>query len=130
MTDAALILDNLERLADRGVDPSGAVYAQLFSRYPEFEPLFALDRDGGVRGSMLQQALDCLIQHLEGGHVAASVMLAERGTHEGYGVPAARFESFFEVIRDTFAGLLGPDWSDAHHSAWTRTIEHLRQSVV
>ncbi|MFN4185735.1 MAG: globin [Hyphomonas sp.] len=51
-------------------------------------------------------------------------------THEGYGVPAERFESFFEVIRDTFARLLGPDWSDAHHSAWTRTIEDLRQSAI
>ena len=128
MSEATLILDSLERLAERGTDPAGAVYQRLFTRYPEFETLFALDRDGGVRGSMLQQALDCLIQHLEGGHVAGTVMRAERGTHEGYGVPADRFESFFEVIRDTFASLLGPNWSSAHHDAWTGAIEKLRQS--
>lgn len=128
MTAAELIFDSLERLAGRGIDPAPAVYQALFTRYPEFEPLFGLDQDGGVRGSMLQQAIECLIHHLEGSHVAANVMFAERGTHEGYGVPAERFESFFEVIRDTFGSLLGPEWSEDTQAAWNEAIDSLKRS--
>lgn len=129
LTDARLIEESLEKLAAGGTDPAPQVYATLFSRHPEFETLFGLDEDGGVRGSMLQQALDCLLYQLEGSHTAATVMSAERFAHEGYGVPPERFETFFEVIRDTFRNMLGSDWSEDTDAAWTRTILSLRQSA-
>ncbi|OYX45948.1 MAG: hypothetical protein B7Y90_17550 [Alphaproteobacteria bacterium 32-64-14] len=58
MTYAALVVRTLEAAADRHGDPTEAIYAELFAAYPELEALFWLDRDNGVRASMVQQAWD------------------------------------------------------------------------
>ena len=44
-------------------DPTADVYARLFAAHPELEALFLMDRDGGVRASMMQQALECIVDH-------------------------------------------------------------------
>ena len=61
--DAELILATLEIVAERRGDPTPDVYARLFAVHPELEALFLMDRDGGVRASMMQQALECIVDH-------------------------------------------------------------------
>ena len=56
MIDGAVITRTLEMVAERRGDPTADVYVRLFGRYPELERLFLMDRDGGVRASMMQQA--------------------------------------------------------------------------
>ena len=73
MTEAcgSLVLASLQAVADRRGDAAGDVYARLFAASPELEALFVLDRDGGVRASMMQQALECILDHAEGGRCGA-----------------------------------------------------------
>ena len=77
MSDLDLILQSLEALAEREGDPAPVIYARLFSDHPELETLFLMDTDGGVRGSMLQQCFDCLIDVAEGGIMAPVILGAE-----------------------------------------------------
>lgn len=122
-TDRAQIIEaTLARAAEICGDPRDAVYARLFARRPEFEDLFLLDTDGGVRGSMLQQALECLLDLAAGGGATRSIVTSEWQRHEGYGVPAAAFMLFFEAIRDTFREALGTEWSDAAEAAWAELL--------
>jgi hemoglobin-like flavoprotein len=122
MTDAEIILDSLDTLATREGDPAAAVYARLFKAHPEFEQLFLMDTDGGVRGSMLQQGFECLIDAAEGGNMAAVLLSAERVNHESYGVPENLFDAFFVAIRDTVQAAMGADWSSEADAAWTRLL--------
>jgi hemoglobin-like flavoprotein len=117
-------MDSLEAYAERYGDPAPEVYRRLFARHPETEALFALDKDGGVRGSMLQQAFDCLIDLSEGeGRVAATIIHAERQNHAFYQVPESIFMGFFEAIRDTLQEGLGEDWTSQNTAAWTEALQ-------
>jgi hemoglobin-like flavoprotein len=98
------------------------VYAILFAAYPELEALFVMDRDGGVRASMMQQALECIVDHVDGGRMARSVIAAARLHHDGYGVPASRFDAFFVAIRDAFRAIMGADWTPEMQNAWERML--------
>ena len=118
MTVSAVILETLERVAERRGDPTADVYERLFGRHPELERLFLMDRDGGVRASMMQQALECILDYVGDRLVAPQIIASSRIHHEGYNVPADRFDSFFVAIRDTFRDVLGADWTPAMEREW------------
>lgn len=120
--DAELILATLEIVAERRCDPTPDVYARLFAVHPGLEALFLMDRDGGVRASMMQQALECIVDHTGDRLVAPQIIAASRMHHDGYGVPAERFDAFLVAIRDTFRSIVGEAWTPAIDLAWGRML--------
>ena len=128
MNGGELILSSLDTFAMREGDPAPGVYARLFAAHPEFEGLFLMDTDGGVRGSMLQQAFECLIDVAEGGRMAGVVLGAERVNHESYGVPENLFDAFFLAIRDSVKASLADDWTAETNAAWTRLLAQANQA--
>ena len=52
------IMLSLERFGEICADPAPLIYRRLFAQHPDFEDLFAMDTDGGVRGSMLTTCFD------------------------------------------------------------------------
>ena len=120
--DGAVILATLEAVAERHGDPTAVIYVELFSRRPELEKLFWLDRDGSVRAAMVQQGLECILDQVGGGRMAATIIADERSRHDGYGVPAERFDDFMIAIRDAFRRILGDDWTGETERAWERLL--------
>lgn len=118
MADPAVILDTLEAVAGRRGDPTPDVYARLFATHPELERLFHMDRDGGVRASMMQQGLECILDYVGDRLVAPQIIASSRIHHDGYGVPADRFDSFFRAMRDAFRDIMGADWTPAMEREW------------
>jgi hemoglobin-like flavoprotein len=118
------LIDSLGLLSERAGDATGEVYNRLFARNPELEDLFSMDTDGGVRGSMLAQAFECLIDLAEGsGTLAETVIRAERENHDTYDVPAGMFEVFFDIIREVAKEAADHDWSPAMEAAWDAVLE-------
>lgn len=109
---------SLEALVERAGDPAPIVYARLFARYPEVEALFIRDLDGAVRGEMLTKAIECALDLAGPNAYAANFIRCEVVNHEGVGVPSDVFPRFYEVAVDTFAELLGVDWTPAYEAAW------------
>ena len=122
MSDLDLILQSLEALAEREGDPAPVIYARLFGDHPELEALFSMETDGGVRGSMLQQSFDCLIDVAEGGIMAPVILGAERVNHGTYGVPENMFDAFFTTIRDCVKAAMGTEWTAEFDGAWSRLL--------
>ena len=89
MTGASHILESLEAVSAKIGDPTPHIYRTLFERHPELEELFLMDQDGSVRGSMLQQALECVIGHVEGSTLHPMIVSTSRINHDGYGVPGS-----------------------------------------
>lgn len=114
---------SLEAVAARCEDVVPPVYATLFDRFPDFEALFALDVDSGVRGHMLNEALTMAEGLLQNDPVAMSFVSAERMNHSGYGVEDDAFESFFAVMSDVFRQLAGDAWTDDMSAAWRAVAE-------
>lgn len=117
------LMESLGLLSERAGDVTDDIYARLFAHYPELEDLFLMDTDGGVRGSMLSQAFECLMDLAEGpGTLAQTVIRSERVNHDTYDVPAGMFEVFFEIIRDVTRETAGTDWSPAMEAAWAAVL--------
>lgn len=121
----AIIAGTLDRAATACEDPTALIYDRLFAMHPEFETLFSLDTDGGVRGAMLQTAIDCLIDLAGEGRSASAILASERMNHDGYGVPPDTFAWFFGAIRDTVRELNANDWTAAEEAAWSELLGRL-----
>lgn len=116
------VAESLELLAARVPDPAALVYARLFARHPETEALFVMDRGGHVRGQMLAQALEAL---LDGGARLSGLIGIERMNHLGYGVPEDAFDGFYALLMEAVRDALGADWTGAMERAWQERLERL-----
>jgi len=123
------ILDSLALWGEVHEDPTDSVYALLFSRRPELETFFVMDTDGGVRGSMLQQTFECIMDHVGDNQIAAGLVSTSRLLHDGYGVPAGRFDEFFGVVRDSCRADLAGNWTEAMDAEWEEMLEKFKQML-
>jgi hemoglobin-like flavoprotein len=122
MDGADLILDTLERAGAACADPAPLVYRRLFAAHPHLEALFVMDRDGGVRGQMLQTCLNIVIGLTEDSQTPRFLISAGRVHHDGYGVPEGEFDAMFIALRDTVRDLAGPGWTPEADAAWTALL--------
>jgi hemoglobin-like flavoprotein len=123
---SATIEESLEKVAERAGDPTTAVYARLFARYPDMQALFIRDLDGAVKGEMLTKTLECALDLAGPNAYAANFIRSEVVNHEGVGVPPEVFTRFYEVTAETFADLLGEAWTPAYAAAWRTIVERVR----
>ena len=123
----ALVVESLQLLAERDIDPTRAVYARLFSENPEMEELFIRDHAYSVRGQMvLENLLDYATNRTFGLHM----IRAERVNHVNLGVPQDVFGTFFGVVQTTVGELLGADWTPEMDRAWSALIDRLQVEIL
>jgi hemoglobin-like flavoprotein len=115
-------VDSLEKLAELDLDPAERVYAKLFAEHPEAEALFIRDVDGAVRGNMLAQALEALLDLAGDRRFGHGLIATERVSHEGLDVPPELFARFFELLRDACRELLGPAWTGQMEQGWAAML--------
>jgi len=119
------ITESLEQVAERCGDPTAAVYGLLFARHPEMLDLFVRDTNGAVRGQMLNQAFEIIMDYIGPRSFSANFIACEVVNHENLGVPPEVFASFFGVMRDAFRDILGADWTPAFDQAWRELVGEL-----
>ena len=123
----ALVIDSLERLAERDVDLTLHVYARLFAARPEFQPLFLMGP--AAKGYMLDEVIRLMLDFADSGAYGEHMLAAERVNHENLGVPGADFLGFLDIVAQTVADLCGPDWTGDHARAWRETIAALKAAA-
>jgi hypothetical protein len=92
VTDAAIIAQTLEQVAERVGDPAPLVFERLFRESPEVEALFVRDIGGLVRGQMFQVTIESLLDFLGDRAYGAKLIQIERVNHVGLGVEPAVFD--------------------------------------
>jgi len=122
--DAEAIVNSLELVAERG-DPTALVYARLFAAHPEMEKLFVRDVDGGVRGNMLAEAINAILDFVDRDAYGGNLMRIEIVNHENLGVPPQVFATFFAAMRDSFAEILGAAWTPDIDAAWAALLSRI-----
>ncbi|MBY9068369.1 globin [Hyphomonas sp. WL0036] len=125
MPDTETIYATFERAAEKCADPAPLIYQRLFELRPEFEPLFDMDTDGGVRGSMVQTCFDAILGLLEGEPSQRVIISSARFSHTGYGLVEADLDLMFGVIRDTFRELLADEWTGEDETAWSNLLQEI-----
>lgn len=119
------ITQSLERFGAMCADPAPLIYQRLFAQHPEFEDLFAMDSDGGVRGSMLTTCFECIIGLAEGSQLPRFELQSARLSHQGYGVPESQLDDMFAAIRDTCRETLAGEWTPAMEAAWADILSEI-----
>lgn len=119
-----LVLDSLERLLERGVDPTPHVYARLFALYPRYEALFILGP--AAKGHMLDEVFRLILDVADGGGYGGRMLAAEQVNHEQLGVAAADFLGFLDVVAQSVADLVGASFTERHAQAWRELISMLK----
>lgn len=123
--NAEVIERCLEAVAERVGDPSEIVYRRLFELAPDLEALFVRDTDGAVRGQMLQQVFETLLDLVGSNHYAEVLIGTEWLNHQNLGVPARQFELFFEAMIASFRDVLGPQWTPETDAAWRAVMARI-----
>jgi hemoglobin-like flavoprotein len=130
MPDRQLIAWSLERAAELQGDPSERVYTRLFAENPEMKALFVRDKTGQVRGNMLANVFEVMLD-LAGPRMYGDNMIrAEIINHEGLGVPPAVFATFFAVVKTELTEMLGAEWSEAVEAAWAEIMNDVDAAIA
>ena len=109
---------SLERIAERDIDLTPAVYALMFDAFPDTEPYFWRDQDGAIKGEMLSRVFAAILDFVGERRYADHMIGTEMITHEGYDVPREVFATFFGFVGRAGREALGRDWTDEMEAAW------------
>jgi hemoglobin-like flavoprotein len=124
-----LIVESLELGAARCDDLTPLVYDRLFAEKPETRTMFRADPKNLVKGSMLELALEAILDFAGEKKASHRLIFCEVQSHDAYGTQPEIFTVFFVVIRDVLRELLGADWSAEIDAAWTTTLKELDDYV-
>src|SRR3989344_6666313 len=115
--DKQPILESLDLVAERSPDPAPQVYARLFARHREMGALFVRDVTGDVRGQMLAQAVEVLLDYLGPRAFAVNLLRTEVHNHDNMGVPGETFPAFYRAMAEAFEAIGGGGWAPAPTAA-------------
>lgn len=116
-----LMLDSLEKIAERHGDLVPLVYGRFYLRYPDTRQMFGRDENHVHQGHMFNGMLMAVLEQAEGrcfpGSITAWVM-----DHDLWGVKREMFRAMFDALYETIRECLGDDWNDALERAWSGPI--------
>jgi hemoglobin-like flavoprotein len=128
-TTGELIVESLELAATRCEDLTPLVYDRLFIAKPETRALFRTDPKNLIKGSMLELALEAILDFAGEKKASHRLIFCEVQSHDAYGTQPEIFTVFFVVVRDVLRELLGTDWSTEIDAAWDVTLKGLDDYV-
>jgi hemoglobin-like flavoprotein len=128
-TTGELIVESLELAATRCEDLTPLVYDRLFIAKPETRALFRTDPKNLIKGSMLELALEAILDFAGEKNASHRLIFCEVQSHDAYGTQPEIFTVFFVVVRDVLRELLGTDWSAEIDAAWDATLKGLDDYV-
>jgi hemoglobin-like flavoprotein len=129
-TRANPILHSFELAAARCEDLTPLVYIRLFREHPEAETMFRSEGAELVRGAMLAQTLDAIMDFAGDRSGRFRMIECEVQSHDAYGTPRKLFGAFFGVIAGTMRELLGREWSPEIDAAWRKLLTELDRVVA
>ena len=119
---SALISETLELYAERCGDPYDAAFAKLYAADADYEGLFFLDTDEGLRRNMMQTTLEIITTYCDNPRSAENLVIGTRLVHLTYEINDD-FDLFFTIIRDVMADGLGDSFSPTHAKAWDTMLK-------
>lgn len=115
--DETALLKGYELASDKLDDIVEDFYTQLFSQYPEVQPLFARS-DLSTQGKKLQAAIQLLMDHLHQPDKLQQALQDLGRRHQAYGALPEHYPLVVELLLTSFKQQLGRRWTRAINTAW------------
>ena len=125
----ALIIDTLTHYAAHCGDPYEAAFQKLYADNPDYEGLFFLDTDEGLRRNMMKTTLEIMTTYCDNAYAAINQVTGARLVHLTYEINDD-FDLFFQITRDVIAEGCADIWSDAHAKAWNAMLADFEKARV
>lgn len=124
-----ILEETFEKLAPHSEALVEKFYADLFSRYPEVEPMFS-HLDIKEQEKKLLSSLVLVINNIRKPDVLGPA-LAEMGKrHEKYGALEAHYPIVAEVLLSAMAELTGDLWTDEVEQAWRNALNTVATAML
>ena len=114
-----LLETSFQAIAPRGEAFVTAFYERLFTNYPQTRAFFT-STDMKEQRKKLLGALLLVIQNLRKPEVLATALTGLGQRHVAYGVRPEHYPIVGTILLETFADVLGDDWTPAYHDAWAQ----------
>lgn len=133
VSDAELIEQTLEIVAERSEDPAPEVFARFFERCPDARSMFTVldpSQPPLACGQMCFEVIQLVRDTAEGKPYVPSYMSQVACSHAEIKVTDPRlYDEFLAALVDVMARLMGADWTEAHAAAWARQNAALMRST-
>ncbi len=116
------ITASLELAADRGRDLTGVVYGVLFAQHPHLQAFFCNDTDGSVRGEMLAQFFEAVLDMAGEDDYGSALIRSLAVNHDGLGVAPEVFPLFADAVQAAVREVLGPLFDPEMERAWQALV--------
>ncbi len=126
---SALIEHSLQLYADKYGDPYASAYPKLYALDSDYQGLFVLDTDEGLRRNMMRTTLEIIATYLDDPTAAANRIIGARVSHATYGIEDS-FDQFFEITRDVIAESLAEAFTPDHARAWQVMLEDFEKAQI
>lgn len=126
MQTAAIIIDSMERVAERSGDITRAVFENYLARCEGSRSLMS-HMDQHMQGRMLEQVLLLLME--DGEEELQRYLAFETANHASYGVEYYMYENLFAAVQEVVYASLAEDLSAREKAAWQARIESLLKAV-
>ncbi len=130
MSDRALILASLERLAETGIDITPSIYLRFFADCPEAAPLFASREAQAVQGKMLNELVQTVLDQLDDKPYLPTVLGTMVSDHDSWGATLPMYDAFLQAFAEVLLGTLGETPHSATAAAWQRQLQQVRAQVA
>ena len=131
MSDASkqLIEQSLTHYAEQHGDPYEAAFQKLYAANADYEALFFLDTDEGLRRNMMRTTLEIIATYIDDAYAAENLVTGARLVHLTYEINDD-FDLFFQITRDLIAEGCADVWTDSHASAWNTMLKDFEKARV
>lgn len=127
--NVALLKDSFDMIAPHKDAFALSCYQQLFTDYPQAQPLFAQTNMRRQEGALMA-ALATVIAGVQRGDNLIPTLQRLGQRHKGYGVKAEHYPILRVVLLETFHHYLGPRFTPQIQEAWEEAFEMISAEML
>jgi hemoglobin-like flavoprotein len=127
--NVALLKDSFDMIAPHKDAFALSCYQQLFTGYPQAQPLFAHTNMRRQEGALMATLATVIAEVQRGDNLIPTLQrLGQR--HKGYGVKAEHYPMLRAVLLETFHHYLGPRFTPQMQEAWEQAFEMISAEML
>ena len=127
MTPSELINLSLEQVAEALGDPTSAVFARMYERFPALEHFRG--EDSSWENYMMQEILSNILQYADEPETALVTIKDMTTHHQLIGVPLDVFKGMYSTLLDVLEPTFQGDQQAAMVGAWQQAIAAIHRVV-
>ena len=127
MNPAELITLSLEQCAEAMGDPTTAVFARMYERFPALSHFRSDDNDW--ENYMMQEILTNIMQYAEDPETALITIKDMTAHHQLIGVPLDVFKGMYSTLLEVVSPSFQGEQQTAMYDAWQHAVSAIHQVI-